>query len=356
MHQQPLHADGEPAVGRHPVAESLQVGLEWLHRIASPRQRVQVVPVQVQSLAAGDQLHAAEEQVEGVAVAGPACVGMGVEGPLAHGVAGDEQEVAAVFLLRPGAQPALVLRRQVWLAAHVHAVTLQDQLLGLGKVDVRDRGGDSRQPRAQQFQFRRVAALQRIDDPRDHVARRRHHREVVLDEAELDVKTDVLVDVTGGVVRFCPEHRPDLEDPLEDTYHDLFVELGTLRQVGGTAKVVDLEDVGATLGGRGDDLGRLDLGEATRVERGAEAGHHAGRQPEHGSPRRMAIRHHRVVQQRRQRRLDLLLVNGDRRWLAHRRHHRDGQVMQLDSAGRLRLGHHQPLQRNHRLLSQAGLR
>ena len=84
------------------------------------------------------------------------------------------------------------------------------------------------------------------------------------DEAHLDVERDVLVEVARRVVRLGAEDRADLEDALEDADHDLLVELRALRQVGRPAEVVDGEDVGPALGGRGDELRRLDLDEAQR--------------------------------------------------------------------------------------------
>ena len=100
--------------------------------------------------------------------------------------------------------------------------------------------------------------------PGDHVAQARHHLAVVLDEAELDVERDVLREVAHGVVRLGAEHRPDLVDALEDADQLLLVELRALGEVRRPAEVVDLEDVGAALGRRLDELGGVDLGEAVR--------------------------------------------------------------------------------------------
>jgi hypothetical protein len=94
---------------------------------------------------------------------------------------------------------------------------------------------------------------------------------VVVDEAELHVETDVLVDVADGVVRLGAEDRADLVDAFKDADHDLLVELWALGQEGGAAEVVELEDVGPALRGRGDDLGRLHFGEV--------AGVHVARKP-----------------------------------------------------------------------------
>ncbi len=102
------------------------------------RRRIQVVLVQVQALPAGHQLGAAEKQVERVGVARVGRVRVGVERALDHRIAGDEEEVAAMRLLRPFAQPALVLRGQVRLAAAILTPALQDQLLRLREVDGRE--------------------------------------------------------------------------------------------------------------------------------------------------------------------------------------------------------------------------
>ena len=102
--------------------------------------------------------------------------------------------------------------------------------------------------------------------PATDVAQAGDHLAVVLDEAELDVQADVLRQVPHRVVRLGAEHRPDLVDPLEDPDQHLLVELRALGEVRLAAEVVDLEDVGAALGRRLDQLGRGDLGEAARVE------------------------------------------------------------------------------------------
>ncbi len=107
--------------------------------------------------------------------------------------------------------------------------------------------------------------------------RTRHDGEVVVDKAQLDVEADVFAEVADGVVGLGAEDGADFEDAFEDADHDLFVELGALGQVGRAAEVVDGEDVGAALGGGGDELGRLDLGKALAGEIAAEGAHHAAR-------------------------------------------------------------------------------
>ena len=61
------------------MAERLQVGLERLRRVAGAGQGRQIVAVNVPPLAAGHQLGAPEEQVEGVGVVRPGRVGVGID-------------------------------------------------------------------------------------------------------------------------------------------------------------------------------------------------------------------------------------------------------------------------------------
>eukprot|EP00965_Chrysotila_dentata_P072173 2385434-Pleurochrysis_carterae.AAC.2 len=64
---------------------------------------------------------------------------------------------------------------------------------------------------------------------------------------------------------FGAEDRSDFEyAPKVSHQRHLLVELRRLRQVCGAAEVAELEDVGSALGGGGDHLGRVDLGEAAR--------------------------------------------------------------------------------------------
>ncbi len=74
-----------------------------------PRDASAASPV-AQPLPAGDQLEAAEDQVEAVGVAGPGRIGMGVERPLGHRVPGHgDRNSEPVLAQRPLAEPPLVL-------------------------------------------------------------------------------------------------------------------------------------------------------------------------------------------------------------------------------------------------------
>jgi hypothetical protein len=102
--------------------------------------------------------------------------------------------------------------------------------------------------------------------------------------------------VAWGIVRFGPEHRTDFKDALEHADHDLFVELGALRQIGRAAEVVEREHVGAALGRCAHDLRGLNLDKVHRLEGSAKSGQR-GRRHAKGRPRlRMAQCHRRVIE------------------------------------------------------------
>ena len=165
----------------------------------------------------------------------------------------------------------------------------------------------------EQLELARPELLHRPDHAGEQVAEHGHHGEVVVDEPELDVERHVLRQVADRVVRFGAEHRADLVHPLEHAHHHLLVELRALREVAGPAEVVDAEDVRAGLGGGRDDLRRLDLDEAGRVERGAHPRERQRAEPEHRAPLRMAERHRGVVEDVRQLLLELGYSEVDRR-------------------------------------------
>jgi hypothetical protein len=103
-----LQTDGEPAVRRNPVPEGVHVRREPSGRLAAFRQGTHVVLLMVQPLAAGHDLHPAEEQVEPSGEARAIGIRMRVEGPLPHGIAGDDQELRSPFSNGPLAEPPFV--------------------------------------------------------------------------------------------------------------------------------------------------------------------------------------------------------------------------------------------------------
>src|SRR6266487_3221190 len=124
----------------------------------------------------------------------------------------------------------------------------------------------SRHLHAQQLQFTCTELAERFQDTRNHVTQEGHHCKMVLDKAELNIQADIFVDVACRVMRLGAEDRANLEDALEDSHHDLLIELGTLCQVSISPKVVQFEDISPALGSRGDDLWRLYLGEIARAK------------------------------------------------------------------------------------------
>lgn len=80
-----LQPDGEAAVGGHAVTKGLQVVAVGVAGLFTDPQRLLVVGPLVQSLAAGDQLEAAEKQVEGVRPPGVVRLGVGVKGRVTAG-------------------------------------------------------------------------------------------------------------------------------------------------------------------------------------------------------------------------------------------------------------------------------
>src|SRR2546425_11501555 len=95
----------------------------------------------------------------------------------------------------------------------------------------------------QQFQFSRILFIECCQDTCDHITKQSHYCKVVLDETELHVQTDIFVEMACGVMRLGAEDGTDLEDTLKDSDQNLLIELRTLREVGRSSKVVQLENV-----------------------------------------------------------------------------------------------------------------
>src|SRR5579875_1824972 len=225
----------------------------------------QVVFVAVQALTARDQFRTSKEQVEGIGELRSLWVWIGVKGAFAHGVADHEQEVAAKLLRGPLAQPALVLRRKVRLAAHIDAMQLEDQFLRVGKMNVRYPRRHCRYLHSQQRHLGLTLLAYCRQHGLDGFTQHGHHREVTLDKAHLGVQANIFVDMARGVVRLGAKDRTNLEDTLKDADHHLLIKLWTLRQRSRAVEVVQLEDVGPALGRGGHNLGCLNLCEALRA-------------------------------------------------------------------------------------------
>ncbi len=83
--------------------------------------------------------------------------------------------------------------------------------------------------------------------PPQAMMQERHHGAMVRDKADLDIHTDILVQVAGRRVRLGAEDGRDLENTLEDADHDLLVELRALRETGTPVEIVHGEEVRAAL-------------------------------------------------------------------------------------------------------------
>ena len=91
-----------------------------------------------------------------------------------------------------------MLRCQVGLVAAVFTMALKDQLLRIRKINA---GKCVRRLWHLRFQQRKLAAAvlaQVSQHGADELAEQCHDSGVVLDETQLNVKADVLVQVTGG--------------------------------------------------------------------------------------------------------------------------------------------------------------
>ena len=82
-----------------------------------------------------------------------------------------------------------------------------------------------------------------------------------VNKTHLRVHGHVLAHVPGRDARFGAVNRRYLIDPLQNSSHDLLVELRGLRQRGVLAEIIGLEDFRSAFGGAREQLGRMDLNE-----------------------------------------------------------------------------------------------
>src|SRR5579884_676790 len=216
--------------------------------------------------------------------------------------------------------------------------------------------GHSRHLDTQEFQFSRVLFGQRCQNTCHHIAQQGHHCKVVLDETELDVQADVLVEMARGVMWLGTEDGTDLEDALKDAHENLFIELRTLCEVGGSSEVVQLKDVRPALGRGGNDLGRLYFGKAPRQQGATKSRYRSCPKPQNSASCRMAVCHNCMIQQRCNVRRNLPFVERYGGCLCNRCNHLHVQIVQLDTARCLCLAHHQALNGNHTLNSRSALK
>jgi hypothetical protein len=92
---------------------SLEIPGEWFGRQPAGGRGRRVIRIWAEPLTAGHQLQSSEQQIEAVGRGRPIRLRVGIERPLGHGVAHDEQKLRVVRALGPLAEPALVRRCQI---------------------------------------------------------------------------------------------------------------------------------------------------------------------------------------------------------------------------------------------------
>ncbi len=220
--------------------------------------------VAVLALGAGGDLHALPQQVEGLGDGRVVLRPQVVEGPDGGREAGDEHELVPGLLGDQRAQRPLALGVEVVLDALPVPAGGAEPGLGVGHGDAREGQLRDDDPGAEVFGDRLTVAFGHGGEhPVQHPLLEGHHVLDAVDPGDLDVDAGELGGVPRGERRLGPEHRPDLEDPV-DAARDghLLVELRRLGEVGGAPEVPDLEHLGPGLGGGAHQLGRVQLGEA----------------------------------------------------------------------------------------------
>ena len=111
-------------------------------------------------------------------------------------------------------------------------------------------------------QFLLVVLVDPGKDVVEHLAEEVHQFKVAVINGHFHVESGELAEMAMRPRLFCSEDRPDFEDALEIGHHaHLLVELGRLRQTGIPVKVLELENVGASLRTPSNQLRSVDLRE-----------------------------------------------------------------------------------------------
>ena len=262
---------------RAAVLEELGVELHVLIQALLLRLCAELL-ITVLALRAGGDLHAAPDQV--IALRHAVLVAHVVERALLRAVIGHEEELVAVLLLHPVERQVLGLGGQValLLLRHLVAELLLEFRVQVGQLDLRERQRRDLQRHAEDLlQLLAIGLLHLAQRVGQQLGLQRHHVLIALDEAELQVKAGELGGVLAGEALLRAEDRADLEDALKAGGHGhLLVELRALCKVGVAVEVLDLEHVRAGLGGRADQLRRVDLQEVSAQQILAHRAHKHG--------------------------------------------------------------------------------
>mmetsp|Transcript_27721 Transcript_27721/g.59673 ORF Transcript_27721/g.59673 Transcript_27721/m.59673 type:complete len:326 (-) Transcript_27721:921-1898(-) len=147
--------------------------------------------------------------------------------------------------------------------------------------------------------LRGAAGVKAVEDGEEELLEYVEHLVVVVFEGHLEVEADELGHVSVGEGLLRPEDRADLEDPVHVCHkRHLLVQLRRLREVGVATEIAEPEHVCAALGGRGDHLGGVDLGEAEIEQVLAEERARGGLHPHHPLVRGSAQVDHAIVEPR----------------------------------------------------------
>mmetsp|Transcript_9520 Transcript_9520/g.23833 ORF Transcript_9520/g.23833 Transcript_9520/m.23833 type:complete len:418 (+) Transcript_9520:25-1278(+) len=204
----------------------------------------------VHALRARADLLPTHEQVIRVGVLAVYRVAHGVERAHAVRVLVQHEEVGAVLLLHQLAQPALQRRAQVIVVANLLARVAQ-HLHAFRESQAGDGGVHQVLKRVLPLDgcdLHRVALLQTIENEQQHAFQHVQGFMVVLVNGHLQVKPSELCQMAMGERLLGTEHRPNLENTLHVRADGhLLEELGRLREVRFSIKVLDFKDLGTTL-------------------------------------------------------------------------------------------------------------
>src|SRR5260221_9175371 len=117
--------------------------------------------------------------------------------------------------------------------------------------------------------------FQVVKNTANYLSQQRHHIEVIVDKAKLNIKADVLVNMTSCRVRFCAENRTNFKNTFKNANHYLLIKLRTLRQISSATKVFNRKYIRSAFGRCANQFRRLNFGKVAVAQCFAEASHHA---------------------------------------------------------------------------------
>ena len=268
------------------VLEGVDVVLQGLHRdleeLCTLRKHVRIV----NTLGSRCYLLATHEEIVGVGIVRIMRVKHCVEWSRVRWVPIEHVEVRVVLVSHQLAELLLGLARQVfkWLLLDSCLLQHLDALLEV-QPDYRLFALERLKwvLLADDFQLLRVSLLKILENVAEHVSEDIKHLEVMLFDCHFHIESGEFAKMPVGVGVLGPEHWADLKNSVHvGAKGHLFVELRALCHASWLAEVGESEDVGTTLRGASDKLGRVDLDEIIIVEELSEEVGHAGLQVHDG--------------------------------------------------------------------------